>query len=295
MPELPEVENVRRSLATLVPGRTIEAVQILSEGVFLTGGLDPSGWIIDSIERRGKYLILQLRRSEGTAREGRLIVHLRMTGRLLLHEVEAAWPKHTHVAMRLHLDGASDIWLTYHDPRRFGRLWLVSDGNMPAPRGLSELGIEPLTPACDATYLAEVARRRPHVRLKALLLDQRVLAGLGNIYADESLFLAGLHPAREAGGLRPREIARLCQAIRDVLEKAVSNGGTTLRDYTDGWNRQGAFQEQLMVYGRAGLACKTCGNTISSGKLAGRTTCWCPRCQRLPRRAGNGPSTIRSA
>lgn len=278
MPELPEVETVRQSLLPVVCGRIIGYIEILTPGVLLGSSTPLTGWRIDQISRRGKYLIFDLSSGLKTAQ---LIVHLRMTGRLLLQTTDQEPVKHTHIRLRLDPEtgkSGESIWLVYNDPRRFGRLWLLSDQSAVPPAGLAKLGPEPLDSGFDASCLtAQFSRRRGS--LKAVLLDQTVVAGLGNIYTDEVLFASGLHPARSAASLSTLEIERLAESIGQVLTHAIDCQGTTLRDYVDGWNRKGTFQDCLMVYGRAGQPCRQCGTVICKTRLAGRATCWCPVCQ----------------
>jgi formamidopyrimidine-DNA glycosylase len=284
MPELPEVETVRRSILPVVRGRKIGREEILTPGVWLGDNLSAVGWQINDIGRRGKYLIFALSRNGQTAR---LVVHLRMTGRLLLQTVDLPPEKHTHIRLRLDPDitvsntgpwADLPIWLAYHDPRRFGRFWLLAGDSPEQPPGLAGLGPDLLSAAFNADYLSKrLAQRKGS--LKAVLLDQTVLAGLGNIYADEVLFASGLQPTRSAASLGTAEIAALATAIDQVLNRAIACQGTTLRDYADGWNQKGTFQDCLMVYGRAGQPCRLCGTVINTARVAGRSTCWCPLCQ----------------
>jgi len=221
-----------------------------------------------------------------------LIAHLRMTGRLLLRQEAPPPEKDTHIRMRLDPQpGVSNglLWLDFHDTRRFGRLWLLppegpassnlTENTADYPAGLDRLGPEPLDPDFGPDLLGEHLRRHPRTRLKAALLDQTIVAGLGNIYADESAFVAGLNPARRVESLSGREIARLADAIRQVITRAIDCQGTSIRDYVNGWNQKGTFQDCLMVYGRRGEPCRRCGSPISSSRLQGRSTCWCPACQ----------------
>lgn len=282
MPELPEVESVLRSIRPIVLGRTIARVDVLTAGVFLNDHLPAEGWRIAAMSRRGKYLVMELDRDEtDEPARARLVIHLRMTGQLLLDRKEPVPQKHTHVIMRLDSpeDGELPIWLEYHDTRRFGRLCLLPADGRGEPAGLAALGPEPLEPGFDLDLFACKLARRTKSSLKAVLLDQTVLAGLGNIYADEVLFASGLNPARTAGSLNRSEMARLREATVRVLTRAIDCQGTTLRDYVNGWNQQGTFQNCLMVYGRAGRPCQICSTPIQARRLAGRTTCWCPLCQ----------------
>ncbi|MEA4889334.1 MAG: bifunctional DNA-formamidopyrimidine glycosylase/DNA-(apurinic or apyrimidinic site) lyase [Clostridiaceae bacterium] len=298
MPELPEVETIRRSLLPVLTGRVIDEVQVLTPGVLLeSAGLTLQGREMLTIRRRGKYLLIPLgspdaltagRKPDNRAASAQLIIHLRMTGQLLLQPDDLPAEKHTHIRIKLAAGReSSPIWLIYHDTRRFGRLWLLPDPTGDLPAGLVSLGPEPLDPDFNAALLAERLAGRRRSNLKAALLDQSVIAGLGNIYADEALYAGGLCPTRPAGSLSGEEIARLTEAIRAVLINAIACAGTSLRDYVDGWNKQGRFQNCLQVYGRAGLACRQCGQIIKSIRLAGRTTCWCPSCQ--PEKAGSSP------
>lgn len=282
MPELPEVETVRRSLARarlVAPVRSVwrsehalrtgQAWQ--DERLGLLRGAVPGRW-----DRRGKHLVWHLE-SRTKAPLG-LLVHLGMTGRLDVARVGDPRPPHTHVEVRLEDDRA----LRLVDPRRFGgvraRPWDVLLGEPP----LCELGPEPLSPAFDGERLRAAAggSRRP---LRDVLLDQRVVAGVGNIYANEALFLAELHPLLPAARLMPSAWDRLAAAVRQVLEQGLRNGGTTLRDYRDADGNAGKNQGELWVYGRAGEPCRACGAEVRGFVLGGRGGAFCPQHQRRPR------------
>jgi formamidopyrimidine-DNA glycosylase len=279
MPELPEVETVRQSIRPEVVGRLIDDIEILTPGVWLGTCSELHGFQVEDLQRRGKYLIFILKNG---SQQATLIVHLRMTGRLLLQYLDQPIQKHTHFRMILtdqrHSENTTRLWLVFIDPRRFGRVWQLTGSDTAWPQGLAKLGPEPLDDQFNAEVLANRLAGR-QANLKSLLLDQTIIAGLGNIYADESLFASSLHPARRANSLTASEVERLTSAIRDVLDRAIACNGTTLRDYADGWNRRGRFQDCLMVYGRAGEPCRVCGTTIGKIRLAGRSTCWCPSCQ----------------
>ena len=285
MPELPEVETIRRSLAPTLINRQITRVDVLTPGVLIQDNLPQTGWQIGAIDRRGKYLIFQLRmldlQTSGVPAgyEARLIIHLRMTGQLLIRTSETPPAKHTHIRIRLVDSQMQPVWLDFNDTRRFGRFWLLDVPSGQLPAGLAALGPEPLDDAFTPACLAGQLRSHAKLPLKAALLNQTIVAGLGNIYADEALFAAGLAPMRLAGSLTAPEIDRLTDAIRRILSLAVDLAGTTLSDYVDGWNRKGKFQDQLCAYGRNGLACRVCQTPLKSIRLAGRTTCWCPSCQ----------------
>ena len=267
MPELPEVETVRRTLAPAVEGRTIAAVTFAWPRTCVG---DPgetearlAGQRIERVERYGKYLLFRLRRDR---RASLLVVHLRMTGRLL---VNGAPDRHARARMTLD-DGTTVV---FEDARKFGR-WQWSRR---LPARLAALGPEPL--AIGRGEFAERLRAR-RARLKALLLDQAFLRGLGNIYADEALFRARLHPLRIAAGVGPRKARDLHGAIQAVLRDAIAAGGTSIRDYRDSRGERGAFQQRMQVYGRAGEPCLRCGAPVRRVLVAQRGTHFCPRCQR---------------
>jgi formamidopyrimidine-DNA glycosylase len=276
VPELPEVETVRRRLAPVLEGRRLERVEILDGR--LTRPLDPvvvaaelTGERVDRLERRGKYLIVRF--ESGRA----LLIHLRMTGSFRQHATED--DPHTRAVVRL--DDGSDV--VYRDVRRFGT-WLALEPGELDPYLASRLGDEPLGPAfTPAALAARIAKRKAPI--KAALLDQRTVAGVGNIYADEALWRAGLHPLREAGALRAPEIDALHAAVVAALEAGIERQGATLRDYRQPDGSQGSMQHEFKVYGRAGEPCERCGTPIDKIRVAGRGTWYCPRCQRLGKEA----------
>ncbi len=258
MPELPEVETVRRGLEQRVVGRRVEMVEIGRERTVrrtsrqeVVDGLTGATFL--AAGRRGKYLLCPLDTGDT------MMVHLRMSGQLLLAEAGAPRPPHTHVAMTLSGDPAQELWFV--DPRTFGEVVVFDpdhvDVELPE---LANLGLDPLADGVDPiTLQAVLAGRRS--RLKPLLLDQHVLAGIGNIYADEILHAARLHPERQAGSLRPAEVRRLHDAMHAILVAAVGAGGSTLPDarYVDLMGGAGSYQDDHRVYGRAGERCTTCG------------------------------------
>jgi len=268
LPELPEVETIRRDLEPLVLGATIVGVEIFWPGSIArpsAQGFEDliTGQTILHLGRRGKYLIFVL--SGGWT----LIIHLGMTGRLLLNQVEK--DKHTRALFHLE-DGRNFLFVNM---RKFGHLYLVKD----AQEVVGRLGPEPLAAEFTPQRLAHLLANRRGA-LKPLLLNQRFLAGLGNIYADEALFVAGLHPQRRADTLNPEEVGRLCRAIRLVLKEGLKDGGTTLEAYRRPNEEKGRHQERLQVFQRTGGPCPRCGATIERIVLAGRGTYFCPRCQR---------------
>ncbi len=263
MPELPEVETVRRQLEPLVLGRRVTGAWGHASPKFASAPL-AVGPAIDALERRGKYLLFEL----DDGRE--LVVHLGMTGRLHLRTgpdpyVRAWWA----------LDDGRVLEL--RDVRRFGRVGVVAAGDYSSLPTLSAQGPEPWDAALDDDGLWRNLRRST-ARLKTQLLSQRPVAGVGNIYADEALWRARLHPARRTV-TRPAA-ARLLTELRTVLEQGIANGGTTLRDYRDAAGARGRNQLQLACYGRAGEPCERCGTTLRRSVVDGRGTTSCPACQR---------------
>jgi formamidopyrimidine-DNA glycosylase len=274
MPELPEVETVRRTLEPKLAGLKFTDVQILMPKVIKTPDLEHFKEIIldkkiSKINRRGKYLLLHL------SEKYILLVHLRMTGRLTYSEKDAPVAKHTHVIFTLS-DGCQ---LRFNDTRQFGRLWLVPTASLEDLSGFKDLGVEPLDEQFTRDYLKKELRRR-HTRIKPLLLDQTFIAGLGNIYTDEALHRAKINPERLATTLTPREIAHLYRAIREVLQEGIENRGTTVRDFIDGNGRAGSYQKLLRVYSREGEPCPNCNRNIVRKKVGGRSSYYCPFCQK---------------
>jgi formamidopyrimidine-DNA glycosylase len=274
MPELPEVETIRRQLAPKVAGRRIVAVEIGLPRLIKYPDAESfrrllEGQTILQLERRGKYLLFRL---EG----GRLlIVHLRMTGRLFYQAADELQDKFTHVVFKLD----NGFELRYADSRTLGTLDLVTESELPQIKGLHAMGPEPLTAAFDLAYFSELLSKRKG-KVKALLLDQRWIGGLGNIYVDESLALAGIHPERQANSLNKDEVNRLYQAVNTVIKEGIEHGGTTFRDYVDGEGKIGHHQQHLRVYGRRKQPCTVCGTAIERLEVAGRGSYFCPNCQR---------------
>lgn len=281
MPELPEVETVRRDLEPHVRGRRVASVEVQWERSIAVPAAPEfvrrlTGRVITGVDRRGKFLLLRLDNGETLA------VHLRMTGRLLLRPAGAAPDQHLRVRMLLE----SGVDLRFTDQRKFGRLYLLDPPGLEAL--LSRLGPEPLdAQAGREQFLALLRRRRG--ALKPLLLNQTVIAGLGNIYANEALFRAGLHPLRRAESLSERERAQLYEAVRETLQSAIEHGGTSIATFLSALGSYGRNQEYLLVHQRAGTPCPRCGTPIARIVVAGRGTFLCPRCQSLPWRGqGSG-------
>lgn len=276
MPELPEVETVRARLEPLLAGRRLERVAILDPRLTRPEPPDAvsarlEGRRVDGVRRRGKYLVIDL---EG---DGHLLVHLRMTGSFR-HTAGSAPGADGHARAVVELDDGGR--LVYRDVRRFGTWSLLERGELDAYLGV-RLGPEPLGPGFTAAALrsALAGRRCP---VKAALLDQRTVAGIGNIYADEALWLARLHPLAAAGELGPGDVARLARAIRRVLRTGIDRHGATLRDYRAPDGASGSMQEEFRVYGRGGAPCPRCGTPIAKARVAGRGTWLCPTCQVAP-------------
>ncbi|MEW6723477.1 MAG: bifunctional DNA-formamidopyrimidine glycosylase/DNA-(apurinic or apyrimidinic site) lyase [Bacillota bacterium] len=274
MPELPEVETVRRSLLDELVGRTITRVELANpkfarypDPAELEAALP--GQTITGLSRRGKYLIIQL------GDELDLVIHLKMAGRLLISDPAAERVRHTHII--LGLDNGHE--LRYVDLRHFGGFYLVARGDYRVLKGLYGLGPEPLRPGFTASYLKQCFASRKS-KIKNLLLDQSVIAGLGNIYADEALYRSGISPLREAGSLGDREIERLHRVIEEVIAEAIEHRGTTFATYVDGQGRRGRFAERLQAYGRQGEPCLACGRPLVRVKIGGRSAHYCPDCQR---------------
>jgi len=270
MPELPEVETVARGLRDSLLGRTITGVTVgwprtIGHLTVAEFAERVAGQRVAQVWRRGKYVVIGLS-------EGHLLVHLKMSGRLCVVSVDEPSDQHVHVLFSLD-DGRQ---LRFRDVRKFGRIYLVGD-----PCEITAgLGPEPLADDFTAEDFSRLLASR-RGRLKPLLLNQRFLAGLGNIYADEALFAARLHPMRKADSLTDDEQARLYKAIRTVLKQAVASRGTTLDDggYTDASGQAGGYQDRIAVYGRGGKPCLRCKLPIERIVIGGRSAHFCPHCQ----------------
>jgi len=268
MPELPEVETIVRALQANV-GASIKNIEIRREDILrLQEFTVPQlyGKTIKNIRRRGKFLIFELGRNLN------LIFHLGMSGRFyMLAAAEEPAEKHVHVIVHLN----NNISLIYQDPRRFGGVWLVRDRE----RFFSHMGREPLSSDFTAAYLEDILKQRK-APVKNLLLNQHLISGIGNIYADEALFTAGIRPDRPAASLSRQEIKILHRSIRKVLRQGIKLRGTTFRDYRDAFNESGGFQDYLKVYGRHNQPCSQCGKLIQRIRIGGRSTHFCTNCQR---------------
>jgi formamidopyrimidine-DNA glycosylase len=290
MPELPEVETIVNDLRPQLVGRRFESLHLTRDAAIrarLVRHPSPAlfvrrlrGRTITSVQRRGKYIVMPLDsaviRGEGGAASVRVIVHLGMTGHLRVWEPEETPVKHTH--FRALLD--SGLELRYDDPRQFGRLVVGSLDELIAARAFpARLGPEPIHGDLTEAEFEDLVkgRRRP---VKSALLDQSFLAGVGNIYADEACFRAGIRPSRWTHRLTVRERRALYAAIRDVLENSIAARGSSIINYVDGFGLPGGNQEKLLVYGRSGEPCLRCGTPLQGTRLAGRGTVYCRKCQR---------------
>ncbi|QGX93025.1 bifunctional DNA-formamidopyrimidine glycosylase/DNA-(apurinic or apyrimidinic site) lyase [Tatumella sp. TA1] len=268
MPELPEVETSRRGIAPHVVGETLLYAVVrhpqlrwpVSEEIYHL-----SDEIVLSLERRAKYLLMGLK-------HGWIIIHLGMSGSLRILSEDTPPEKHDHVDLVF----SNGKTLRYTDPRRFGA-WLW-ETDLTTSRVLSHLGPEPLSDAFNAEWLINKSATKK-IAIKPWLMDNKLVVGVGNIYASESLFRAGIHPDRAANTLNQEESQRLVSCIKAVLQRSIEQGGTTLRDFLQSDGKPGYFAQQLNVYGRTGEPCLQCGTPIMSGRHAQRSTFWCPTCQ----------------
>lgn len=273
MPELPEVENVRRTLEDLITGKMIEDV-IVTYPKIVKQPDDVEqfkemlrGETVEGIGRRGKFLLIYITNYT-------IVSHLRMEGKYMLESADNPVDKHTHVRFRF-TDGTE---LRYKDVRKFGTMHLFRKGEELEKMPLADLGPEPFSELLTPTYLQEKLQKTSR-KIKVVLLDQRVLVGLGNIYVDEVLFRSGIHPEREASSLTKEEFQKLHTEIVATLEDAVEQGGSTIRTYMNSQGQLGTYQESLYVYGKKGEPCPACKTTIEKTVVGGRGTHYCHVCQ----------------
>lgn len=276
MPELPEVETVVRTLRPLLAGRAVAEISLIWKPLLRRGSdrdlNSLTGLRVSGISRRGKLAVIEF--EDGS----RLVFHLKMTGQLFVAAPVEPADKHLRFVMRFE-DGGSE--LRFRDVRKFGFMLCLKKGEGESCREIAALGPEPLE-----MEPAEFARRLEgrQAAIKRLLLDQEVVAGVGNIYADEALFDARIHPAKRASELGREALLRLHASVRRVLRRAIAAGGSSLRDYVDGRGRRGRFQTMHRVYGREGESCVVCGAPVKRIRLGSRSSHFCPRCQKPPRR-----------
>lgn len=270
MPELPEVETTRRGLLPLVKGHRIQTV--MAHETRMRWPFEPrwipslQGQTILDIRRRAKYLLMPLT-------QGELLIHLGMSGSLRCVQPDSPRRKHDHLEFRLD----NGLVMRFHDPRRFGCVLWQAPGEDP-PALLDRLGPEPLSEAFCGQHLFQLSRGRKQA-VKAFIMDQTTVVGVGNIYASESLFLAGIHPARAAGRISRKRYDLLAEHIRQTLRRAIESGGSTLRDFLGGNGEPGYFQQTLLVYGREGQTCTRCGNTLVRRTIGQRASVYCAACQ----------------
>ncbi|WNB93175.1 DNA-formamidopyrimidine glycosylase [Bacillus sp. NEB1478] len=273
MPELPEVENVKNTLNQFLPGKVIEEVKVNWENIIKHP--EPEAFILrlqgqafQHVYRKGKFLIFHLD-------EDSLVSHLRMEGKYGLFNSDESADKHTHVIFRF-TDGTE---LRYRDVRKFGTMHVYPKGTEENHLPLKSLGVEPLSDTLTSALMKRLFSKTKR-SIKAVLLDQTLIAGLGNIYVDEVLFQAGIHPETPANELSLQRLKKLKMAITDILSEAVKHGGSTIRSYTNSMGESGGFQLKLFVYGRKHEACRICGHEVERIVVAGRGTHICNHCQR---------------
>ncbi len=271
MPELPEVETTRRGIAPHLLGRRVERVIVREPRLRWPVPAElPAllqGRQVLEVGRRGKYLLIRFR-------HGHLLLHLGMSGSLRVLDASTPPQKHDHIDLCL----SGGLCLRLRDPRRFGAVLWTSEPPESHPL-LAPLGPEPLGEAFDGAHLHRAGQTRRSA-VKGLIMDSHVVVGVGNIYASESLFRAGIHPSRPANRISAERYASLARAIREVLAEAIAQGGTTLRDFQREDGRPGYFAQDLRVYGRSGEGCPQCGEPIHSRLIGQRSSFFCPRCQR---------------
>lgn len=270
MPELPEIETTRRGIAPYIENKLVTQVVIRNPRLRwpVTTGLNEklSGQRIQTVSRRAKYLLL-------TTATGTLLIHLGMSGSLRLLSSYQPPAKHDHIDIVFD----DDLILRFTDPRRFGAALWTTEPPSQHPL-LNHLGPEPLDTTFDASYLLHRSRKR-QVSIKTFIMNAAIVVGVGNIYASESLFIAGIHPKQIAAKLTAEQAEKLVNAIKLTLQKAIAAGGTTLRDFRDSEGKPGYFAQELWVYGRHDQPCKQCGHPIELIRQAQRATYFCPHCQ----------------
>ena len=274
MPELPEIETIKNVIEPQIKGLVIKKITVNRSEVIAQPKDDEfckavTGHEISDMTRRGKFLILHLKN------ESRIILHLRMTGCLLVTPSDYPMEKHTHIIF--HLSGGKE--LRFSDTRRFGRFWLIQDGEEDTFSGIGKLGLEPLSRECNAEYLKSKFGKRKK-KIKECLLDQSVIAGIGNIYSDEILFLAKICPARSADSLTETEWERLAEMIPECLSYFIEKNHIEQEDYLQTKGQDYRNTPFLQVYGHAGESCPNCGETLVRVVISGRSSVYCPNCQK---------------
>ena len=269
MPELPEVETTCRGIKPHITGYRVSTINIRNKRLRWPIPDSIQDWIgqrIIDVSRRGKYILIR-------AEKGTAIIHLGMSGSLRICKKDEAYRKHDHFECQLNSGQA----LRLHDPRRFGAVLWTTDDPLQHPL-LARLGPEPLTNTFNQSYLFQQSRKRKQ-SIKTLIMDSHTVVGVGNIYASESLFLAGIRPGKAAGRITQVDANHLTAAIKNVLKKAIAEGGTTLKDFINADGKPGYFSQSLNVYGREGQACHQCQTPIKQKKISQRASYYCPVCQ----------------
>jgi formamidopyrimidine-DNA glycosylase len=276
MPELPEVETVVKGLRPLIADKIVTAVEIREENMIaypednIEAFRDSLiGSKIEAVNRRGKYIIIEL------STDKNMVIHLRMTGKLLVKEVKEFRDKHTHVIFSLN-DGQE---IRFNNIRKFGRVYLIDKNHPEQAGGLADLGPEPLSDELTVGDFKKLFENR-RALMKSLLLNQHFIAGIGNIYADEILFRSEVRPDRTADTLTEAEKEAIYHNMREILKKGIIYGGTSFSDYVNAFGEKGSFQEELRVHQRQGEECYECGTIIEKIKISGRSTYFCPQCQK---------------
>ncbi|MEC9491083.1 MAG: DNA-formamidopyrimidine glycosylase [Halanaerobiales bacterium] len=276
MPELPEVETVVKGLRPLVTDKTVTAVEIREKNMIAYPEADIQtfkdsliGSKIEAINRRGKYIIIELNTDKN------MVIHLRMTGKLLVKEVKEFRDKHTHVIFSLN-DGQE---IRFNNIRKFGRVYLIDKNHPEQAGGLADLGPEPLSDELTVQDFKKLFEKR-RALMKSLLLNQHFIAGIGNIYADEILFRSQVRPDRTADSLTELEKEAVYHNMREILNKGIIYGGTSFSDYVNAFGEKGSFQEELKVHQREGEKCCNCDSVVKKIKISGRSTYFCPQCQK---------------
>ena len=274
MPELPEVETIKRVIEPQIQGRMITKVAVRRPEVAAYPEADEfcrrlTGQTVSHMSRQGKFLIIHLENKE------RIVLHLRMTGGLLLAPAQCPEEKYTHVVFSL--DNGTE--LRFSDMRRFGRFWLLREEETDTCTGMDKLGLDPLAPACNAEYLSShLSKRRKAI--KECLLEQTIIAGIGNIYSDEILFTAGIYPARPANSLKQTEWERLAEAIPERISYFIEKNAITAEEYLETKGRDYRNTPFLQVYGHGGSPCPKCRETLCRMVIGGRSSVYCPVCQK---------------
>lgn len=275
MPELPEVETVVNGLRSILKGRKIIDIEVREEALIGYPEADVEKFKeeltnckITAMDRRGKYIIIKLDSQK------EMIIHLRMTGKLLVKEVKSYRDKHTHVIFVL--DDGQEI--RFNNVRKFGRIYLIDPEHPEQAGGYAELGPEPLSSDFSVEDFKKLFDNRRGI-IKSLLMNQKFIAGIGNIYADEILFMSGIKPDRTADTLTEKEKEKIYFNMREILAKGIKYGGTTFSDYVNAFGEKGSFQMELKVYQREGQNCYECGTAVKKTKIGGRSTYYCSKCQ----------------